>query len=363
MQLHISKIHISNFLGESDLNWDLNQINVLVGQNGSGKSTLLKLIQSTIEHNLIEETWLCNKCNVSFNEGVESSSYFIGTKDSPISDLDVNDEDVIDQIIKKLEISSPFLGKGDSINLIEKFIDKDAKKKLAKEILSTVVSETKNKIEILSGPFSIEKNRKLDRMFHTKFSQEVRDKYPELFINKKDRLNINVEFFSTVNMNANSINKVNLSDGKTSTILDIEIQDEINILKNNSKSKILKEKLIKSLNVFFKETKKTVAFEKDLVIKKISGEILKLKDLSSGERQIIYIFLKVVNASVKKSILLMDEPEISLHMSWQEKLINEILEINSEQQLIIVTHSPAIVMNGWMDSYKDIKEILIPHEQ
>ena len=77
----------------------------------------------------------------------------------------------------------------------------------------------------------------------------------------------------------------------------------------------------------------------------------------------IYIFLKVVNASSKKSILLMDEPEISLHMSWQEKLINEILLINPDQQIIIVTHSPAIVMNGWMDSYKDIKDILVHHEQ
>ncbi|WP_425919454.1 AAA family ATPase [Acinetobacter sp. TSRC1-2] len=363
MQLHISKIHISNFLGESDLNWNLNQINVLVGQNGSGKSTLLKLIQSTIENNLIEESWLCNACNISFNEEIESSSYFIGIKESPLSKLDINDEDVIDQIIKKLEISNPLINKGNSFNLVEMFVDKDAKKKLAKEILSTVVSESKNKVEVLNGPFSIEKNRKLDRIFHTKFSTEIREKHPELFINKKDKLNLNVEFFSTVNMNANSINKVNLSDGKTSTILDIEIHEEINTIRNHSKSKILKEKLVRTLNIFFKETNKIVKFDNNLIIEKSCGEVLKLKDLSSGERQIIYIFLKVVNASVKKSILLMDEPEISLHMSWQEKLIGEILEINPNQQIIIVTHSPAIVMNGWMDSYKDIKEILIPYEQ
>lgn len=55
----------------------------------------------------------------------------------------------------------------------------------------------------------------------------------------------------------------------------------------------------------------------------------------------------------------MDEPEISLHLSWQEKLISQIREVNRTSQLIIVTHSPAIVMNGWMDSFIDIKDIMI----
>lgn len=85
---------------------------------------------------------------------------------------------------------------------------------------------------------------------------------------KSDKLNINIEFFSTVNMNANSINKVNLSDGKTSTILDIEIQDGINLLENNKNSKTLKSKLIKSLNNFFVETNKIVTFDNKLEIKK-----------------------------------------------------------------------------------------------
>ena len=247
--------------------------------------------------------------------------------------------------------------------MIENFVNREDKKKLAREILTTILKETNNKSEISVGPLSIERNRKLDRVFHTKYKNDLKKKHPDFFELKSDKLNINIEFFSTVNMNANSINKVNLSDGRTSTILDIEIQDGINLLENNKNSKTLKSKLIKSLNNFFVETNKIVTFDNKLEIKKTSGEVLKLKNLSSGERQIIYIFLKVVNASIKKSILLMDEPEISLHMSWQEKLINEILLINPEQQIIIVTHSPAIVMNGWMDSYKDIKEILVKNDQ
>ena len=53
----------------------------------------------------------------------------------------------------------------------------------------------------------------------------------------------------------------------------------------------------------------------------------------------------------------MDEPEISLHLEWQEKLLTEILKVNKDCQLIIVTHSPAMVMNGWIDSYIDIDNI------
>lgn len=55
----------------------------------------------------------------------------------------------------------------------------------------------------------------------------------------------------------------------------------------------------------------------------------------------------------------MDEPEISLHLSWQEKLLAQIREINPNSQIIIVTHSPAIVMNGWLDCFVDIQDIIV----
>src|SRR5690606_22512309 len=109
----------------------------------------------------------------------------------------------------------------------------------------------------------------------------------------------------------------------------------------------------------FAETNKKTLFDKDLYF--IEGESenkLNYKYLSSGERQIIYIFLKVINASKSNSLILMDEPEISLHLSWQEILLNHIRDVNNNSQIIIVTHSPAIVMNGWMNSFVDIKKII-----
>jgi ABC-type molybdenum transport system ATPase subunit/photorepair protein PhrA len=78
-----------------------------------------------------------------------------------------------------------------------------------------------------------------------------------------------------------------------------------------------------------------------------AGDKLELTALSSGEKQLILILLRVVNTSDKPTILSLDEPEISLHLTWQESLIKTIKGINEQCQLIIVTHSPALVMNGW----------------
>ena len=53
----------------------------------------------------------------------------------------------------------------------------------------------------------------------------------------------------------------------------------------------------------------------------------------------------------------MDEPEISLHVEWQEKLIRLIRELNPNVQIILTTHSPAVIMNGWMDAVTEVSDI------
>ena len=45
--------------------------------------------------------------------------------------------------------------------------------------------------------------------------------------------------------------------------------------------------------------------------------------------------------------MMMDEPEISLHISWQYELLNWILELNPNVQLVLTTHSPSIFSDGW----------------
>ena len=104
------------------------------------------------------------------------------------------------------------------------------------------------------------------------------------------------------------------------------------------------------VNRFFEETEKSIAISSNparLFFKtKIGGEI-DIDQLSSGEKQLLYILLQVFLQEKKKSILIMDEPEISLHISWQQKLIDVICEMNPDCQLIVATHSPSIFGKGW----------------
>ena len=53
----------------------------------------------------------------------------------------------------------------------------------------------------------------------------------------------------------------------------------------------------------------------------------------------------------------MDEPELSLHVDWQEKLIDKILQLNPNCQLVIATHSPSLLFNGWDSNVVNIEDL------
>ena len=61
-------------------------------------------------------------------------------------------------------------------------------------------------------------------------------------------------------------------------------------------------------------------------------------------------------------VLLMDEPEVSLHVDWQEQLIDLILQLNPNVQIILTTHSPAVIMNGWMGHVTEVSDITDVHK-
>ena len=79
--------------------------------------------------------------------------------------------------------------------------------------------------------------------------------------------------------------------------------------------------------------------------------------LSSGEKQMLVILLTVLVRDGAHCVLFMDEPEASLHVDWQQKLIGMIRELNPNLQLILTTHSPAVIMEGWLDAVTEVSEI------
>ncbi|MCC8089490.1 MAG: ATP-binding protein [Rikenellaceae bacterium] len=85
--------------------------------------------------------------------------------------------------------------------------------------------------------------------------------------------------------------------------------------------------------------------------------------LSSGEKQLLLILAMVLTQDCKPYILLMDEPEISLHFDWQGSLIENIRTLNPNVQLIMSTHSPAVIMNGWLGHVTEMSDIVIKERE
>lgn len=68
---------------------------------------------------------------------------------------------------------------------------------------------------------------------------------------------------------------------------------------------------------------------------------LKLSQLSSGEKQALYILIHALRAD--QNSLIIDEPELSMHIDWQRQLIDSIRMLNENTQIIMATHSPEVM--------------------
>ena len=112
------------------------------------------------------------------------------------------------------------------------------------------------------------------------------------------------------------------------------------------------------IDSLFSDTgKQLIRSQNDIAFSQL-GERLTPYQLSSGEKQMLVILLTVLIEDNKPYVLFMDEPEISLHIDWQQRLIDLILELNPNVQIILTTHSPAVIMNGWTDKVTEVSDII-----
>jgi ABC-type glutathione transport system ATPase component len=120
-----------------------------------------------------------------------------------------------------------------------------------------------------------------------------------------------------------------------------------------------KKKFQDMIDRLFDETGKQLIRSKNEILFTQIGEELTPYQLSSGEKQILAILLTVLIEDNLPYVLFMDEPEISLHIEWQKNLIDMIMDLNPHVQIVLTTHSPAVIMNGWMDSVTEVSDITV----
>lgn len=82
-----------------------------------------------------------------------------------------------------------------------------------------------------------------------------------------------------------------------------------------------------------------------LVVETSSGVPVPLSGLSSGEQHEIVMFFGIIFRANEKTLLLIDEPELSLHVIWQKKFVPDLLRISKENgmHVLLATHSPQII--------------------
>ena len=124
-----------------------------------------------------------------------------------------------------------------------------------------------------------------------------------------------------------------------------------------------KEKVCKEVNSVFESMDLDIEFvglSKDEntvpIFRNIEGKEFDINGLSSGEKQLFLRALSLKFLNVNNSIILIDEPEISLHPRWQRKIVNVYENIGENNQIIIPTHSPHIIGNVKKEQLRVLKK-------
>lgn len=300
---HISKVQIHKLWGKYDIEWNLHKdVNILSGVNGSGKSTVLRIIYNLIKAFGVDiempssRVEFFNSSSINFDKGVFSTSFQVGS-----ATTQVNPRDVFQ--FQNNTISHSILNFSYKFDLIQTFDSDIANSDIYNRLSKNEKSPLNVTLEILQRQylsFRIDLSKRKDNFLEQNMFDEARNVNQtwHYFLDTIDKLF--VETGKKVDRSSNDLSFVDLNS---------DMQLSVNIL-------------------------------------------------SSGEKQLLIIMMTVLIQDCKPSILLLDEPEISLHLDWQDKLIGIVRTLNPNAQLIIATHSPWIIVDGWKDYVTEISEII-----
>ena len=117
------------------------------------------------------------------------------------------------------------------------------------------------------------------------------------------------------------------------------------------------QQVIDVLDDLFAGTAKRVGVENGELVFYQAGQTLGFSKLSTGEKQLLLILLRVFLTQGSPAVVFLDEPEVSLHISWQRQIIDVIQKLNPQTQLFITSHSPSIFSSGWGDKVVYFEDI------
>ena len=103
------------------------------------------------------------------------------------------------------------------------------------------------------------------------------------------------------------------------------------------------------VNERFAQKSLTITPDRRLEFVTSFGGKLRPEDLSSGERHVLLLLYRLLFVVRPDSLILVDEPELSLHIVWQQEFLKDIEKILDlvSLDILIATHSPQIIHDRW----------------
>lgn len=135
----------------------------------------------------------------------------------------------------------------------------------------------------------------------------------------------------------------------------LKIKDFLDYLREQNEDLTIKEsnkKLTDEINSIFEGLNLTTKFKgisksitREVIFENDIRDDIKLDELSTGEQQLFIKALHLKMMEPKNSLILIDEPELSLHPNWQNQILRIYQNIANpgDNQLIVATHSPQII--------------------
>jgi ABC-type cobalamin/Fe3+-siderophores transport system ATPase subunit len=294
IKISIDSIDIKKVYGKANFRWSLvDNVNILLGKNGSGKSTVIKLIDACINNN--KEVF--KQYDFPYVELTLSKEYENGDKQKTKISNSKRLPDIHSILISTFDILTS------NSNTEETYLDLKLK-----ELIDEFGKYQRSLTQIIAKKTEVETNKSTEiRNNIASANQEQLIKYKELIVSID---NVRAQVYKPIN--------------EFKEILDL-------YLNYNNKSAIVDDEKAPLLIVLKNEASENIT--------------INTNQLSSGEKQLLIIFLTVILQKDKPFILLMDEPETSLHVEWQSTLIDNIHRIRPNIQIIVATHNPLIALN------------------
>jgi predicted ATP-binding protein involved in virulence len=380
--MRVTEIKVEGLFDMFDHTIVLNQahrLTIVYGENGVGKTTLMKLVKDFFSDKgqYIFEYSPFRKLTIHFDNNeviefakTESNNKFLIFLETKNDKQEINYNDVKFNNIRKL------------INVY--FIETERLIKISRAsgIAAIINSEPKITIENSVTLFSqsLAKTIKEKTTLYRKISDDLKNSLNQRILDKKVKTDISIaelkriatdvedkkQKYKAVGLLGDTNGNIKIPDDINDlekAILAVNIQDvqkQLEIYEEDNFYERLR-LFIEILNERrFSYKKISISEERGFIFTNTNGKDLNAEDLSSGEQHELVLLYQLLFTIPENALIMIDEPEMSLHITWQKAFVNDMEEIIKLRNfdILLATHSPSIINGNW-----DITQSLEGNEQ